>query len=191
MPCKLCGVTGHNAKTCINDESLATLFARIELASSSVKQRKRKSKTKSKNKTKKERERVMTMEMADTANEETKKKLMTEDTGKVFEKAICLKYGIEYQGKYKYGDERANAIQPLLENLPNTFPSCVHTAEKGVNTTSRALMGKVISVRRLAKGAKAKWHRSSSANARFRNCGTKWDGRCVIKKAKEGKSRRT
>ncbi len=156
MPCKLCGVTGHNAKTCINDESLATLFARIELASSSVKQRKRKSKTKSKNKTKSERERVMTMEMADTANEETKKKLMTEDTGKVFEKAICLKYGIEYQGKYKYGDERANAIQPLLENLPNAFPSCVHTAEKGSQYDFTSVDGKSYLSAKTCKRGKGK-----------------------------------
>jgi len=132
MPCKLCGVTGHNAKTCKDDESLITLFARIELASSLVKQCKRKSKTK----TKTERETQDKSQMEDItkmtdAIDGDKKKLMTEDTGKVFEKAICLKYGIEYQGNYKYGDERAISILPLLEQLPLVFPSCVHTAEKG------------------------------------------------------------
>ena len=31
--------------------------------------------------------------------------LKTEDTGKMFEMAICYAYGIEYNGKYKYSME--------------------------------------------------------------------------------------
>lgn len=57
--------------------------------------------------------------------------LKTEDLGKIFEKAICLAYGIEYDGKYKYGLEAPTALVPRLARLPELFPKCVHTAKRG------------------------------------------------------------
>ena len=62
---------------------------------------------------------------------ESKIKVRTEDTGKVFEKAICMRYNIDYVGPYKYGLDRPKEILPYLQSLPELFPSCVHTAEKG------------------------------------------------------------
>lgn len=55
----------------------------------------------------------------------------TEDTGKIFEKAVCMYYGIDYVGKYKYGTEKPTELLPLLGNLKQYFPDCVHIAEKG------------------------------------------------------------
>jgi hypothetical protein len=77
--------------------------------------------------------------------------LKTEDTGKMFEKAICLAYGIEYDGKYKYGMELPNALQPRLAKLPELFPKCTHSAKRGsrydftaVDDTTKHLSAKTI-----------------------------------------------
>lgn len=58
-------------------------------------------------------------------------KLLTEDTGKMFEMAICLAYGIEYDGKYKYDMELPYMLQSRLERLPELFPKCIHSAKRG------------------------------------------------------------
>lgn len=55
----------------------------------------------------------------------------TENTGKMFEMAICLAYGIEYDGKYKYGLDLPNRLKPKLMKLTRLFPTCKHTAKKG------------------------------------------------------------
>lgn len=57
--------------------------------------------------------------------------LLTEDTGKMFEMAICLAYGIEYDGKYKYDMELPRRLQPRLAKLPELFPKCSHSAKRG------------------------------------------------------------
>jgi hypothetical protein len=57
--------------------------------------------------------------------------LKTEDTGKMFEMAICLAYGIAYDGKYKYDLELPRALQPRLAKLPELFPKCTHSAKRG------------------------------------------------------------
>lgn len=57
--------------------------------------------------------------------------LQTEDTGKEFEMAICLAYGIEYDGKFKYSMETCEALKPRLLLLTLMFPTCRHTARKG------------------------------------------------------------
>lgn len=57
--------------------------------------------------------------------------LKTEDTGKIFEMAICLAYGVPYDGKYKYGLAEPEALKPRLARLPELFPACVHTAKRG------------------------------------------------------------
>ena len=57
--------------------------------------------------------------------------LRTEDTGKILEMAVCLAYGIGYDGKYKYGLEEPTALKPRLAALTALFPPCVHTAKRG------------------------------------------------------------
>jgi hypothetical protein len=57
--------------------------------------------------------------------------LQTEDTGKIFEMAICLAYGIPYDGKYKYDMEIPDKLKLRLSKLTEMFPMCIHTARKG------------------------------------------------------------
>jgi len=57
--------------------------------------------------------------------------LKTEDTGKVFEMAICLAFNIPYDGPYKYGLERPTKLKDRLATLPSLFPKCTHTAKRG------------------------------------------------------------
>lgn len=57
--------------------------------------------------------------------------LKTEDTGKMFEMAICVAWGIPYDGKYKYSMELAERLKPRLSKLIELFPMCRHTATKG------------------------------------------------------------
>lgn len=60
-----------------------------------------------------------------------KKTLKTEDTGKIFEMAICMAYGIQYDGKYKYCMEAPEKLKPRLKKLTELFSMCVHAAKKG------------------------------------------------------------
>ncbi len=58
--------------------------------------------------------------------------ILTEDLGKKFEMAICMLYGIEYDGKYKYSMEEAEKIKDRLTNLQNVFAHKLkHTAKNG------------------------------------------------------------
>ena len=57
--------------------------------------------------------------------------LRTEDTGKIFEMAICLAYGIPYAGPYKYDLQTAQQLKVRLAPLPSLFPLCTHTASRG------------------------------------------------------------
>ena len=57
--------------------------------------------------------------------------LQTEDTGKIFEMAICLAYGIPYDGHYKYGMATPEELKPRLLKLVELFPLCKHTARRG------------------------------------------------------------
>lgn len=68
---------------------------------------------------------------AETATTQKTKPLHTEDTGKIFEMAICLAYGIPYDGKFKYSLESAEKLKPRLVKLTELFPMCRHTAKKG------------------------------------------------------------
>jgi hypothetical protein len=63
--------------------------------------------------------------------EKTTKKLKTEDTGKMFEMAICLAYNIPYSGKYSYGLEKPEELKPRLKKLTELFPIPEHTAQSG------------------------------------------------------------
>ena len=56
--------------------------------------------------------------------------LQAEDTGKMFEMAICLAYGISYDGKYKYSMEIPEKLKLRLSKLIDIFPMCRHTAKR-------------------------------------------------------------
>ena len=56
--------------------------------------------------------------------------LQTEDTGKIFEMAICVAYGISYNGKYKYGMEVPDSLKYRLLKLVDLFPLCKHNGNK-------------------------------------------------------------
>jgi len=60
-----------------------------------------------------------------------KPKIVTEDTGKIFEMAICLAYRIPYDGKYKYSMDSAEKLKERLHRLVELSPMCRHTAKKG------------------------------------------------------------
>jgi hypothetical protein len=67
--------------------------------------------------------------------------LLTEDTGKIMEMAVCLSYGIPYDGKYKYGSEEPEKLLPRLSRLPSLFPECSHTAKRGARYDFTAKSG--------------------------------------------------
>ena len=61
-----------------------------------------------------------------------KSKVLTEDLGKIFEKGVCLLYGIEYDGKYKYSVEEAQKITDRIVKLKDVFPhNLIHSAKNG------------------------------------------------------------
>ena len=61
-----------------------------------------------------------------------KPKVLTEDLGKIFEKGVCLLYGIEYDGKYKYSVEEAQKITDRIVKLKDVFPNnLIHSAKNG------------------------------------------------------------
>jgi hypothetical protein len=63
---------------------------------------------------------------------EVKPKVVTEDLGHIFEMAICLLYGIEYDGKFKYSIDEANKIKDKLQKLKEVFPYNIkHVAGNG------------------------------------------------------------
>jgi hypothetical protein len=68
--------------------------------------------------------------------------LKTEDTGKIFEMAICLSYNIEYDGKFKYDINKAKELSKRLVKLPNIFPKCYHSARKGARYDFTAIDNK-------------------------------------------------
>jgi len=81
-------------------------------------------------------------------------RVSTEDTGKIFEMAICLAYGIPYIGKYKYSMEKAQSLKTRLIKLCELFPMCRHTAEKGArhDFTSMSDETKHLSAKTTKKG---------------------------------------
>jgi hypothetical protein len=60
------------------------------------------------------------------------KKLQTEDTGKLFEKAICDALHIDYDGNYKYSREAAAELAKRLTSLKDYVPADLrHSARRG------------------------------------------------------------
>ncbi len=61
-----------------------------------------------------------------------KKKILTEDLGKIFEMAICKLYIIDYDGNYKYSIEDAEKLKERIINFKHMFPYKIkHIAKKG------------------------------------------------------------
>ena len=58
-------------------------------------------------------------------------RLRTEDTGKIFERAICFLYDTPYNQPFPYDEAEAIALVPRLAPLLDLFPSCTHTAARG------------------------------------------------------------
>jgi hypothetical protein len=58
-------------------------------------------------------------------------RVVTEDLGKIFEKAICLLYGTAYDGHYRYSLDSATQLQTRLARLPTLCPALTHTAKGG------------------------------------------------------------
>ena len=57
------------------------------------------------------------------------KTLQTEDLGKIFEMAICILYGIPFDGKYKYSMDKAEKLKDRIIGLNEAFPHKLkHTA---------------------------------------------------------------
>jgi hypothetical protein len=80
--------------------------------------------------------------------------LKTEDTGKMFEMAICLAYGIPYDGKYKYDMELPTKLQSRLSKLPELFPKCTHSAKRGARYDFTAVDSSVhLSAKTIKKGS--------------------------------------
>lgn len=64
--------------------------------------------------------------------EDHSKTVLTEDLGKIFEMAICMLYGIDYDGKYKYSLDEAAALKNRIVKLIDVFPHNIkHTAKNG------------------------------------------------------------
>lgn len=63
------------------------------------------------------------------------KKILTEDLGIIFEKAICLSVNIVYDGDFKYDIIRATTLSNKIINMIKIFPElnniCKHTAKNG------------------------------------------------------------
>ena len=56
-----------------------------------------------------------------------KKQVITEDLGKICEKAVCLVAGCEFQGNYKYSLEKANALKQRLTSITTEIQGFQHT----------------------------------------------------------------
>jgi hypothetical protein len=60
------------------------------------------------------------------------KKVLTEDLGKIFERAICLLYEIDFDGTYKYGLEEPTKLKDRIQKLKEVFPYQIkHIAKNG------------------------------------------------------------
>ena len=61
-----------------------------------------------------------------------KRRLPNEVLGLTFEQAICLHYGIPYNGNYKYSLEEAIIIEKRMSKLKEAFPyKILHIAKNG------------------------------------------------------------
>ena len=70
--------------------------------------------------------------IAPALGEPAPKKIVTEDLGLIFEMAICLLYGIKYNGTFKYSLAAAHKLKDRLGKLKDIFPyELNHTAAKG------------------------------------------------------------
>ena len=58
-------------------------------------------------------------------------KLRTEDTGKIFEMALCLAFNTPFVGPYKYSLTDALKLLPRLTILTTLLPPMTHTAHHG------------------------------------------------------------
>lgn len=60
-----------------------------------------------------------------------KMSVQTEDTGKIFEMAVCVTFDTPFEGPYKYSMDEAKKLAARLQKVKELFPACRHTATKG------------------------------------------------------------
>lgn len=72
----------------------------------------------------------MSAEVNNSIDEYGEISIKTEDTGKIFEMAICMFYDIEYSGNFKYSLDEASKVRDMLKPLKELFPICRHTANR-------------------------------------------------------------
>jgi hypothetical protein len=80
--------------------------------------------------------------------------VLTEDLGKMFEKAICLLYNIPFVGPYKYGDDIPTKLIPKIQKIVDLFPVSEHTAANGFRYDFKSADGKYLSAKTTKKDKK-------------------------------------
>jgi len=83
------------------------------------------------------------------------KKVITEDLGKIAEKAICDLLGTPYNMTFKYPQERVDALRPRFASLAQEFAGYTHTGNSDdLNDFTSADGSKHLSVKTTKKGWK-------------------------------------
>ena len=125
MPCSRCHQSGHNILTCkvkdtpSNHNEVKRLVVKRPVVKRPVV------------KTEDVKTESKIEDVKSESKPEVKKMVLTEDTGKMLEMAICMAYNIPYDGKYKYGmDKPRQLVQRLQALLPN-ISRVRHTAKRG------------------------------------------------------------
>jgi hypothetical protein len=81
-------------------------------------------------------------------------RVVTEDLGKIFERAICLVYNTPFIGTYSYDLPRAETLATRLSALPTHFPACTHTAIRGSPYDFTAIDGTHLSAKTTKRDGK-------------------------------------
>jgi hypothetical protein len=85
----------------------------------------------------------------------TVKKVITEDLGKIAEKALCDLIGTPYKMAFKYSQARVDALKPRFDSLKSEFAGYIHTgATDDLNDFASADGTKHLSVKTTKKGWK-------------------------------------
>ena len=83
------------------------------------------------------------------------KKTITEDLGKIAEKALCEVLGTPYNMVFKYPQERVNALRPRFASLAQEFAGYTHTGHKDdLNDFTSPDGSKHLSLKTTKKGSK-------------------------------------
>jgi hypothetical protein len=81
-------------------------------------------------------------------------RVVTEDLGKILERAICFLYDTPYDGHYRYSEAAAQALVPRIAKLKDHFPACTHTAKGGGLYDYSTAAGQHLSAKTTKRGGK-------------------------------------